>query len=85
MGWHSDDEPELGTDPLIASVSLGAARRFVLKHKKRRDLEPVELALGHGALLVMRGSTQVHWRHGVPKTRAAVAERLNLTFRRIVN
>jgi alkylated DNA repair dioxygenase AlkB len=81
MGWHSDDEPELGPEPTIASLSLGAVRRFRLRHRRRSDLEPVALDLPHGSLLVMRGATQRHWRHQVPKTRRPVAPRLNLTFR----
>ena len=83
MGWHSDDEPELGANPTIASLSLGGTRRFLLRHK-RRDLAPVEIPLGHGALLIMRGPTQTYWQHQVPKTRRPCAPRLNLTFRRIV-
>ena len=84
MGWHSDDERELGESPTIASVSLGAERRFLLKHRSRRDAEVREWALGHGSLIVMAGPTQRHWKHSVPKTRRAVAERLNLSFRTIV-
>lgn len=84
MGWHSDDERELGSRPVIASVSLGATRRFALKHRTRKDVEPVRLELVHGSLLVMSGETQAHWRHAVPKTMRPVDERVNLTFRRIV-
>jgi alkylated DNA repair dioxygenase AlkB len=84
MGWHSDDEPELGPrapgDVLIASVSLGAARRFVLRHRRRKD-ERRELALGGGDLLVMGGTTQHRWQHAVPKTARPVLPRMNLTFR----
>ena len=83
MGWHSDDEPELGANPTIASLSLGETRRFLLRHK-RREHPPVEIPLGHGALLIMRGPTQTHWQHQVPKTRRPCALRLNLTFRCIV-
>lgn len=83
MGFHADDEPELGANPLIASLSLGATRRFVLKHK-RRSLPPVSLDLPGGSLLLMAGTTQHHWQHGVPKTKHAVGPRLNLTFRQIV-
>ena len=83
MGWHSDDEPELGTNPTIASLSLGQTRRFLLRHKRRAH-PPVEIPLGHGALLLMRGPTQTFWQHQVPKTRRPCAARLNLTFRRIV-
>ena len=84
MGWHSDDEPELGPAPTIASLSLGGERRFLLRRKKRRDLAPIEFPLSHGSLLIMRGPTQTHWQHQVPKTKRPVAPRLNLTFRRIV-
>lgn len=81
VGWHSDDEPELGPEPVIASVSLGAERRFELEHKRSRRREP--LVLPSGSVLVMAGPTQRRWRHRLPKTRAAVGPRLNLTFRRI--
>jgi alkylated DNA repair dioxygenase AlkB len=80
MGWHADDEAELGRDPVIASVSLGATRRFCLRHRKRRNLK-LDLPLAHGSLLCMAGATQHHWVHALPKTRAAVGERINLTFR----
>lgn len=83
MGLHSDDERELGPRPTIASVSLGARRCFRLKHRTRSDLAPVDWTLEHGSLIVMRGETQQHWRHGVPRTRKAVGERLNLSFRQV--
>lgn len=83
MGWHADDEPELGPRPVIASVSLGATRRFSLKHRTRKDLDSVRLDLTHGSLLLMSGDTQSHWRHAVPKTARPVGERVNLTYRRI--
>ena len=83
MGWHSDDEPELGSNPHIASFSLGSSRRFLLRHKRRKGLDVVEFALGHGDLLAMRGTTQQFWKHQVPKTRRAVGARINLTFRTI--
>jgi len=82
MGWHADDEPELGRNPVIASVSLGATRRFCLRHRRRRELR-VDLPLAHGSLLLMSGATQHHWVHALPKTAAAVGERINLTFRRL--
>jgi alkylated DNA repair dioxygenase AlkB len=82
MGWHSDDEPELGRDPQIASVSLGATRRLRMQHRRRKS-EVLSVDLGHGSLLLMAGETQHHWRHCVPKTAARVGERINLTFRRI--
>lgn len=83
MGWHSDDEASLGPRPIIVSLSLGATRRFVLRHRRRRDLQTVGLALEHGSLLVMAGDLQRHWQHAVPKTRAAVGARVNLTFRHV--
>ncbi|MDH3378541.1 MAG: alpha-ketoglutarate-dependent dioxygenase AlkB [Gammaproteobacteria bacterium] len=87
MGWHSDDEAELGVNPVVASLSLGAQRRFVLRHRRHRGLAPIAINLGNGSLLVMRGATQHHWRHSVPKTKRAVSARINLTFRdlRVVN
>ena len=81
MGWHSDDEPELGRNPVIASVSFGAARRFLMQHRKRRLR--VELLLEDGDVLVLGGATQYYWRHHVPKTRQPVGSRINLTFRSI--
>lgn len=82
MGLHADDEPELGRKPVIASVSLGAVRRFRLR-SRNSGVEPVAFDLPHGSLLVMDGETQSNWRHGVPKTRRSVGLRLNLTLRRI--
>ncbi len=83
MGWHSDDEPELGSQPLIASLNLGATRRFHLRRKADKS-DKVVLDLHHGSLLVMAGDTQQYWQHQVPKTKKDVGERLNLTFRKIV-
>jgi alkylated DNA repair dioxygenase AlkB len=83
MGWHADDEPEFGEDPVIASVSFGGTRNFQLKHKRRKDLK-ANVELTHGSLLVMRGGTQANWLHQIPKTAKPVEERLNLTFRRLV-
>jgi alkylated DNA repair dioxygenase AlkB len=83
MGWHSDDEPELGPDPVIASVSLGQPRRFVLRHRQDPQQPKIELTLENGSLLLMRGSTQRHWQHALPRTRRPCTARLNLTFRRI--
>jgi alkylated DNA repair dioxygenase AlkB len=84
IGFHADDEPSLGKNPLIASLSLGASRRFVLKHKTKKDVPPVELTLPGGSLLFMSGPTQENWVHGIPKTATQVGERINLTFRDIV-
>jgi alkylated DNA repair dioxygenase AlkB len=85
MGLHADDEPELGPDPLVASVSLGAERRFLLKPRRRGEgAAPLGLVLTHGSLLVMEGAVQRGWVHGVPKDPAVAAPRVNLTFRRIL-
>ena len=83
MGWHADDEPEFGDEPVIASVSFGGSRTFGLKHKRRKELK-VNVELTHGSLLIMRGGTQANWVHQVPKTAKPAGERLNLTFRRLV-
>lgn len=82
MGWHGDDERELGPAPVIASLSLGAARRFVLKHRQHPECK-LALELPPGSLLVMAGPTQQHYRHALPRTAKPVGERINLTFRRI--
>lgn len=82
MGWHADDEPELGRNPVIASVSLGATRRFKLRHRRLRDVTAT-LELAHGDVLLMAGTTQHTYVHAVPKTARAVGERINLTLRRI--
>lgn len=82
VGWHSDDEPELGGP--IASVSFGAVRRFVLRHKKRKDAPEIELWLPAGSVLLMQGPTQCYWRHRLPKTARPVGPRINLTFRTIL-
>ncbi len=81
MGWHSDDEPELGAKPLIASVSLGAPRRFCLRHKTLP--EKTELILISGSQLVMAGTTQKNYQHALPKMAAVGTPRVNLTFRQI--
>jgi len=82
MGWHSDDEPELGERPLIASLSLGATRRFVLRHRRDPSRKHT-LQLPDGSLLLMRGDTQAQWRHALPRTARPIGPRINLTFRRI--
>ena len=82
MGWHSDDEPTLGIDPIIASLSLGAARKFCFRHKKTK--QTVAVMLEPGSLLIMRGATQAHWHHSLPKSSLIHHPRINLTFRRIV-
>lgn len=83
MGFHSDNEKELGSTPTIASLSLGATRTFVLKHKTRPDLKPIRLELPSGSLLLMAGSTQQFWKHGIDKQTKPCGPRVNLTFRRI--
>ena len=84
MGFHSDDEPELGPCPVIASLSVGDRRQFVFKHKTRRELKPTRLQLEPGSLLIMKGGTQTHWKHGIEKENRPCGPRINLTFRRIV-
>ena len=84
MGWHSDNEAELGKNPFIASLSLGGARRFHLKHASQPKVERIRLDLTHGSLLLMGEATQHHWQHQISKTAKAVGERINLTFRLIV-
>jgi alkylated DNA repair dioxygenase AlkB len=84
MGMHSDDEPELGRNPIIASVSLGVQRTFVMKHKFRKELKPVHLPLDSGSVLLMKGATQHNWKHGINKISRPCGPRVNLTFRRIL-
>jgi len=85
MGFHSDDEPELGVRPTIASLSLGEERTFVLKHKVKKLSKPVRLRLESGSLLLMKGETQRYWKHGIAKETRPCGPRINLTFRRIVS
>jgi alkylated DNA repair dioxygenase AlkB len=82
VSWHSDDEPELGQNPVIASVSFGASRKFQLKHKQRKELRHT-LEITNGSLLIMQGTTQHYWKHAVPKTTQNAEARINLTFRKI--
>ena len=86
MGWHSDDEPELGINPVIASLSFGATRQFQFKHRYHKQLPIYQLLLTSGSLLVMRGTTQKYWKHCLPKVCLSkpVGERINLTFRYIM-
>ncbi len=83
VAWHSDDEPELGERPIIASVSFGAVRRFVLRHKQRKEIARVNVLLPNGSVLLMEGDTQRFWEHQVPKTAKKIGTRINLTFRTI--
>ena len=87
MGYHADDEKELGSQPIIAALSLGATRKFVFKHKKNRhENKPVkvELYLESGQLIVMHGETQSHWKHTITKTKTVSEGRISLTFRRMI-
>jgi|SRR5882724_562087 len=83
MGWHSDAEPELGREPVIASLNFGATRRFRLRHRHDPDAR-LELDLESGSLLLMAGTTQANYRHDLPRTARVVGPRINLTFRRIL-
>lgn len=82
MGWHADDEPELGDRPFIASLSLGAERLFRIRH--RRTGKTLDVPLRDGDLLLMGGTLQCHWKHSVPKTAKPCGERINLTFRQVI-
>jgi len=81
VGWHSDDEAELGKDPVIASLSLGDERNFQLKHKYSG--EKLTIPLTSGSLLIMAGATQHYWQHALPRTKKVKSPRINLTFRQI--
>ena len=86
MGWHSDDEPELGEQPVIASLSLGAARRFLLRENRRlpdHRRKSLGLMLEHGSLLLMKAECQRGFQHSVPRTRRPTGLRINLTYRLI--
>lgn len=82
MGMHSDDEPELGPRPVIASLSLGDTRVFAFKHKFQ-DVPPVRIPLDSGTLLLMKGTTQRFWKHGIAKSSKPHGPRVNLTFRQV--
>ena len=82
VAWHSDDEKELGKNPVIASVSLGAERKFKFRHKKYKANQlKHEILLQNGSLLLMSGPTQHHWLHEIPRTAKPIGPRINLTFR----
>lgn len=98
MGYHADDETELGDQPLIAALSLGATRKMLFKHKpkKSNDIDnnvskntktsdKVELYLSSGKLILMAGVTQQYWKHSITKTTTVTEGRISLTFRRMVN
>ncbi|HXC49567.1 MAG TPA: alpha-ketoglutarate-dependent dioxygenase AlkB [Candidatus Limnocylindrales bacterium] len=84
VAMHSDDEPELGAEPCIASLSLGETRTFVLQHRTDKSVKSMRIPLGSGSLLVMKGTTQRFWQHAIPKEKSPCGPRVNLTFRRIV-
>ena len=84
VGFHSDSERELGPDPIIASLSLGAERIFEMRPKKGREGETHRIALTDGSLLVMGRGTQIHWDHGIRKIKTPCGPRINATFRRIM-
>ena len=83
MSWHSDDEPELGVEPCIASLSLGATRRFKFRHRTTKEV--VECSLPSGSLIVMSGLSQKMWEHEVPRETRVTDPRINLTFRTVNN
>lgn len=82
MGWHRDNEPELGPTPLIVSLSLGGNRLFKIRHYRNKSLT-ADIQLEDGDLLIMSGAMQSHWEHSLPKTRRPVSERINITFRSV--
>ena len=82
ISWHTDAEPELGKNPMIASINFGASRRFLLRLKNDHDTK-LEIPLHHGSILVMAGELQHHWQHSVPKQTKVKSSRINLTFRTI--
>jgi len=81
-GWHADNEKELGSDPIIASISLGETRKFQIKHTENKNIK-CEIMLEHGSLLVMKEGSQLHYKHQIPKSSQPKSERINLTFRTI--
>ena len=83
VAWHSDDEPELGENPVIASLSLGASRKFELRSRVQPKLDKIEILLNSGDLLIMGEGTQKNWQHQIPKMRKVKETRINLTFRNI--
>jgi alkylated DNA repair dioxygenase AlkB len=82
IAWHSDDEESLGRNSTIASLSLGAERKFSFKHKQTK--ETISLVLEHGSMLVMKDVTQTNWLHSLPKSKKITQPRINLSFRTIV-
>jgi alkylated DNA repair dioxygenase AlkB len=83
MGWHSDDEKSLGKNNTIASLSFGAERNFLFKHKQTKK-QIISFVLEHGSLLIMKDATQMNWLHSLPKSKNVTRPRINLTFRTII-
>ena len=83
MGWHADDEKELGTNPVIASLSFGASRNFQLQHSLDKSISKATIVLNDASLLIMKGETQHFWKHQIPKQKNK-GPRINLTFRKII-
>lgn len=81
MGWHADNEPELGKNPIIASVSFGSERQFYLRHNSQKSI--LKMLLQHASVLLMQGETQYFWKHALPKSSQIHSPRINLTFRTI--
>ena len=84
MSYHADDERELGSNPTIASLSLGQKRIFQIKHRHQKDLTPLKFDLASGSLIIMKGEMQKFWLHRINPTKKEVGPRINLTFRRII-
>ena len=84
MGYHQDDESELGSNPTIASLTFGAERTFQLKHISNKKIKRKDIPLTSGSLLIMAGTTQSFWKHQIPKTKKRIGPRINLTFRKII-
>lgn len=85
MGWHADDEKSLGTNPVIASISLGEIRKFGLKHRYDKNLKPLSFELGSGSLVIMKGEMQEYWHHRIHPTKKSKGARINLTFRNVIS
>lgn len=85
MGFHSDDEKELGKNPVIASLTFGATRTFLMKHKFNNELPTIKVPLSAGTVLLMKGATQHNWKHGINKQTAPCGPRVNLTFRTLLS
>lgn len=85
VSWHADDEPELGQNPVIASLSFGQTRRFSLKHRLDKGVEVKSFDLENNSLLLMEGELQHFWNHRLHKTAKTIGPRINITFRKLIN